>query len=375
MPRPLSRLEQLAFAQLVDLSPDRDVPTRFAPNGSFVQARRDDAAFWYYQGYAPSRDGSPGARTRLYVGRVGDPDTEQIRRDHEGAHARYRERRRIAASLRRAGLPAPTPFDGAVIEAIASAGLFAAGAILVGSMAFQTYPGLVGTRLDDALMQTGDVDLAHLRHPVVRLASKGAPVPDLQTLLRDVDPTFEPILDRTHPAAHLGYRNKMSYKIEFLTTATRRTSVATAVVPLPGLAGVSAQPLRFLEYLLEEPVRSLVLHDDGVPVLVPDPARFAVHKLIVAHMRERVAESRSTLAATRAKVAKDVSQTAALVAALSDGHRSADAGLAWENAWRRGPRWREHLRGGLAKLAPMARDALAECVLQTVGPAAWPDKL
>ena len=43
-----------------------------------------------------------------------------------------------------------------------------------------------------------------------------------------------------------------------------------------------------LDFLIRDPVRTVLLHRSGVPVLVPSPERFAVHKLIVATRRERL---------------------------------------------------------------------------------------
>ncbi len=52
-------------------------------------------------------------------------------------------------------------------------------------------------------------------------------------------------------------------------------------VPMPALGGAAAIPLRFLDYLIHEPIRAVLLHGAGVPVLVPSPERYAIHKLIV----------------------------------------------------------------------------------------------
>ncbi len=53
----------------------------------------------------------------------------------------------------------------------------------------------------------------------------------------------------------------------------------------------SAQPLRYLDFLNHQPVRSALLHRAGVAVLVPAPERFAVHKLIVSELRRADRES------------------------------------------------------------------------------------
>ena len=69
-------------------------------------------------------------------------------------HARMRtsalERRRIVASLRGAGLPTPPGFVGSVVDALGKAGLFRLRGTLVGTVAFQTYAGMLGTVLSTA---------------------------------------------------------------------------------------------------------------------------------------------------------------------------------------------------------------------------------
>ena len=44
-------------------------------------------------------------------------------------------------------------------------------------------------------------------------------------------------------------------------------------------------PLRFLDYLIEHPAQAVLLTGSGLLVHVPDPARFAFHKLWIAKRR------------------------------------------------------------------------------------------
>ena len=48
---------------------------------------------------------------------------------------------------------------------------------------------------------------------------------------------------------------------------------------------VSAQALRHLDYLLEVPIPALSLYRSGVLVRIPQPERYAMHKLIVTEWR------------------------------------------------------------------------------------------
>jgi hypothetical protein len=78
-------------------------------------------------------------------------------------------------------------------------------------------------------------------------------------------------------------------------------------VTIPGL-GLSAWPLPFLDYLIEEPVPAVILDSSPVLVRVPRPARFALHKLWTAAERP-VSE--------QTKAAKDRTQAAALITVLA----------------------------------------------------------
>jgi hypothetical protein len=54
---------------------------------------------------------------------------------------------------------------------------------------------------------------------------------------------------------------------------------------LPAL-NTAAEPLRFLDFLIYEPVKAVLLHGPGTAITVPSPERFAVHKLIVSQRRK-----------------------------------------------------------------------------------------
>ncbi len=49
--------------------------------------------------------------------------------------------------------------------------------------------------------------------------------------------------------------------------------------------GRSATPLRFLEFLVESPIQAVIVGSRPVMVNVPDPARFAIHKIYTATNR------------------------------------------------------------------------------------------
>ena len=95
---------------------------------------------------------------------------------------------------------------------------------------------------------------------------------------------------------------------------------------LPAL-GAHALPLRFLDYLLHEPVQAALLYRSEVLVNVPDPAGYAIHKLIVATRR-------ASSAAANAR--KDIEQSAALIRMLTED-RPDEIEDAFAEAKARGP--------------------------------------
>jgi hypothetical protein len=91
--------------------------------------------------------------------------------------------------------------------------------------------------------------------------------------------------------------------------------------------------------LFQEPVTAVALYGAGVEVAVPQPARYAVHKLIVAQVRIE----------TSIKHRKDLAQAKELIAVLNenDPHRFSDA---LEDARRRGSKWRSLISRSLSEI-------------------------
>ena len=116
-------------------------------------------------------------------------------------------------------------------------------------------------------------------------------------------------------------------RIDFLTSDAGRES-ADGVVRMEGL-GLVLEPLKFMESSLEGTTQEAVFSGSGACVVnLPDPARYAVHKLIVFGERP---------IAQRAKSNKDLVQAAALVAWHLENGASERVAAAWQDAVGRGP--------------------------------------
>lgn len=135
-------------------------------------------------------------------------------------------------------------------------------------------------------------------------------------------------------------------RVDFLTPLFGRDSAEP--VFLPSL-GVSAHPLRFLDYLIEHPTQAVLVASSGILVNVPDPARFAFHKLWLAGGRS-VAE--------QTKAAKDVRQAGDVLEVLLED-RPGDVLLAWKSLSRH-PARRGAVRAAVGRLpAPLQTILLA----------------
>ena len=132
-------------------------------------------------------------------------------------------------------------------------------------------------------------------------------------------------------------------------------SLALGFLPAPDL-GVALSPLKFFEYLLEAPGQSVLIdRNDACLVNLPDPARYGLHKLIVAAER----------GARHPKYRKDILQALALVEWHLDRapHALAEA---WRDLAGRGAGWRKRAIESLGQ-APVAQTKLVLQFKEFVG--------
>lgn len=129
--------------------------------------------------------------------------------------------------------------------------------------------------------------------------------------------------------------NEPEFQLDFLTPRHRGADKPFAH-PQPG---VTLQPLPFMEYSLQDVEQAVLPSAEGtVLVNVPDPARYALHKVLIADERE---------GAFRVKARKDLTQAAHLLAALWQWRRESlvealddllSQGRGWQSRFRRGTR-------------------------------------
>jgi hypothetical protein len=337
---------QTTYAELADLCALDEFDAAFPPNGTFVPVTIKRRRYWYYQ-YGTAD--ATGRQPRKYVG----PDSESTAKlvAHHGAvKSSYRQRRSLVAVLRKYGLSGPAvDATGKLLQGLAAAGAFRLRACVVGTIAYQTYGGILGVKFPKPYMQTSDLDLAQSRAISVAIPEDEQVQPFLENLQK-IDPSFRAVPNLHSPNVAVTYVNGQNYRVELLTD--NRGAESERPVLLPAL-GTHAQPLRFLDYLLVDAVRAVVLWDGGILVNVPQPERYAVHKLIVSERRITAA----------AKQSKDLDQASSLFDVLAE-HRAHDLAAAWDEAYGIGPHWRKHLRDALSHLDPLGRDRLLYAIGQ-----------
>lgn len=311
--------------------------------GSFSTKQVKGTSQWYFSFREPDQ------RVRqIYVG----PDNDGVR----ALVAKAREaapRERLKPLARAALALGCTPTQRkhlSVILRINEFGFFRAGGVLVGTHAFLSYANQLGLHWKGS-DQTADVDFARAgRNISIALPATVQAQP--HSALTTMDEGFLPLI-QYRGAAGASYRhpNEPEFQIDFLTTRSANNDEPIEVENLD----VALQPLRFMEFSLEDVQQATLFDSTGrcVVVSLPAPARYAVHKLLIAG--ERAGQF-------KAKVSKDLAQAASLLEYFSMADPDA-VRLVWADALARGPDWRKRAMEGKRALAKTAH-ALADELLQ-----------
>lgn len=328
-------------AELQQRSFDAQWSSDFLPLGRFVSVKVDNRAYWYFD-----QPNGEGGQKRRYVGPADDPEITLRVESHRTEKSDYKTRRKLVSTLtREAGLIAPEPFTGDVVEAFAMAGLFRLRGILVGTVAFQCYSSYLGVRMPMASVLTGDADIAQDYAISAEVADS---LPPILELLQGLDPTFRAIPHISGSPRSNAFRNQSGYRVEFLTTNRGSDDYGDEPAKMPALGGASAEPLRFMDFLIRNPVRSILLHGPGVSVVVPSPERYAVHKLIIAGRRQNDAGG-------DAKRQKDILQAQLLLMTMRQYYRRDNVAEVFADAWLRGPSWQTAILEGIGMMTEEAQ--------------------
>lgn len=339
MTEPITLATQTLFAELLQRCLDAEFDALYNERGSFTRKRLKGRMYWYHQ----QKIG--GKVVSIYVGPVTDEAiTDRVNRFAE-IKSDFKERQEMVRALAATGLPTPDALSGAIVEAMWKAGFFRLRGVLVGTVAFQAYAGPLGIKLGGRPLQTQDTDFAQFWGISENI---GDSMPPVIEVLKGVDDGFQEVPNINDPFVSVAYRNARGYRVDMLTPNRGADEHQAKPARMKALGGSGAQPLRHLDFLIHDPERSVLLSKGGIAVTIPRAERYAVHKLIVAAERK-----------DQVKSAKDIAQASMLIDALSSC-RPLELAKAWHIAWESGPRWREKLEAGRARLDGKHEDQLTK---------------
>jgi len=239
-----------------------------------------------------------GGRVQDQLGRADEPQTQAAR------HAlieRIDQTKALIERIRdlvKLGYQVADSRTYGVAAALYNAGLFQHGLTLIGSHAYGVLLNTLG--ITATPYRSNDVDVA--RGP----GKLALPSLDLARLLARTRIDFVPVpaFDHRDPSTSHKERGQSPFRVDLLVPSK---TLEIGAVEVPALKSF-ATALPHLGYLLENTgMAPLISRHGAVPVRVPEPARFAVHKLVVADLRVN----------QRDKTAKDIHQAAVLLAALA----------------------------------------------------------
>ena len=265
--------------------------------GTIEDRERGDGVYSYHRFYDAS-----GKACEKYIGGplgTAEADAARVKVQHDIDRAKMDvDAVKMFRKLRFACLDDKT---GATLAALHNHGLFDAGLTLVGSQAYGAILNRLGIRAQSYLTEDIDVVRSYPLHLAAGsnlelldvLKTSGLPFIKVATGLRPGDTSV------THKLP--GNERLM---VDLLVSGPE-TGKAVLVPEL----GVHAQAVPHLNYLVEGRMTSVAFSKNYVvPIYVPTPARFAVHKLFSSMSRTN----------QFAKSEKDILQAATLICALEE---------------------------------------------------------
>lgn len=268
--------------------------------GEFTTKKVKGCLYHYYQAALP------GGRMQFYLGRDGEEIRRLIAERTEGkqpANADQQLFQRLAAQIIAGGVPAVPTEMARILNGMANSAVFKVGGVLIGSVALQVIATHLGVHLQESITTTQDIDIASGSRVSIAVPNLCADIPaTIESLRMGFFPV--PRLSNKEPSTSYAIRGK-TLRIDLVTPIKGGQSKP---VPIPRF-NAAAQPLKYLDYLVEDPMSAAMIAGTPCLVSVPQPARFALHKLIISQERDLV---------SFAKRKKDVLQAKALIEILRE---------------------------------------------------------
>lgn len=288
--------------------------------GDFITKTVKGVEYYYFQTTLLS------GRTQIYIG----PDSEQLRtlikaRETDKEHVRLDEKmfQRLSAQIIAGDVIPVMPEMARIITRLTDSGVFRVGGVLVGTIAYQILGPHLGVLWEGGSRMTQDLDLASSTR--LEVAS-----PDLHTdvpaVIESLGMGFFPIprLSHKEPSTSYAIRGK-TLRIDLLTPSRKEGAPPVFLRRL----NAAATPLKYLDYLIKDPIDAVMIAGTPCLVKVPQPARFALHKLIVSQERGSTAAD---------KKQKDLQQARNMIRLLKED-RPADIEMAMEDLANHGASW------------------------------------
>jgi hypothetical protein len=271
----ITRVPDNLLVQYSELMQNCIHPLSDGSNISFKSKRINERKYWYL--YI-----SLGSSRREHY--LGEDSTELLdRMDDERAVWASSEddralRARLVSMLVAGGMTATSRDEGKVLSLLERSGVFLAGGVLIGTLAFKAYANMLGVKWHSELA-TQDIDIAADNRYTLALPRPKKPIRLGQLLFDSGMGFFEvPALDRKRPSTAFKIRGR-ELTVDVLTPMLgRETRRPVKITDFD----TYAQPLRFLGYLFEEIQPAVLLFKHGIMINVPAPGRFAIHKCVVS---------------------------------------------------------------------------------------------
>lgn len=246
-------------------------------------------------------------------------------------------RQRLVAMLIAGGAQTVSPVEAKVLASLERIGVFLVGGVLIGSHAFRLYENMLGVHWPNKAIQTKDIDIAS--DNVFKVGVANTPI-DLQQALLQAGLSFFPVppLNYKQPSTKFRLHN-CELQIDILTPLPAHYPPDKGPIILKSL-NTAAEPVAFLDFLLEDYQSAVVIAKAGIVVNIPAPARFALHKLVLSQRRPP---------AWQVKARKDIEQATQLLEVLLED-RPGDIILAKEAALSMSKKFQQQLQLGIEKL-------------------------
>lgn len=300
--------------------------------GCFTTKTVKGLTYCYFQYSDPG-----GFLRQVYLGRkdaVLDRVIERFVSERDASKPDTEHLQRLCALLRAGGALVTDMTSSRVLKALADSGVFQMGAVLVGTHAFIVLGNLLGVKWTGSSLRTQDLDIGTEATMSIGIPPIDADLPDV---LERLEMGFLPVppLNPKHPSTSFKVRGK-SLRVDLLTPKRPRKETGPTVI---SRFKAAAQPLPYLDYLIEGFERGAVVNGGGILVNVPSPARFGFHKLIVAGERGAIGHT---------KMEKDLLQAAQVLTLLVE-ERPGDVLVANDEIKRRGKGWISRVSSGLSR--------------------------